>query len=73
MPSNHEQIIEQAKFTYSFLSKAFEKQTKTIEEQTKTTEKQVDALKPNSQELKNKNMIPEDILNEEAENELNKI
>ena len=32
-PSNQQQIIEQAKFTYSPLGKAFEKQTKTIEDQ----------------------------------------
>ena len=35
-------IIEQAKFTYSPLRKAFEKQTKTIEDQ---GQKQVDFLK----------------------------
>ena len=39
--SNQHQIIEQAKFTYSPLRKAFEKQVKTIEDQGK---KQVDAL-----------------------------
>ena len=33
LPSNQQQIIEQAKFAYSPLGKAFEKQTKTIEEQ----------------------------------------
>ena len=32
LPSNQKQIIEQAKFTYSPLDKAFEKQTKTIED-----------------------------------------
>ena len=42
LPSNKQQIIEQAKFTYSPLRKAFEKQTKTIEDQ---GQKQVDALK----------------------------
>ena len=42
LPSNQQQIIEQTKFTYSPLGKAFEKQTKTIEDQGK---KQVDALK----------------------------
>ena len=31
LPSNQQQIIEQAKFTYSLLRKAFEKQIKTIE------------------------------------------
>ena len=30
LPSNQEQVIEQAKFTYYPLGKAFEKQTKTI-------------------------------------------
>ena len=35
LPSNQQQIIEQAKFTYSPLEKAFEKQIKTIEDQGK--------------------------------------
>ena len=34
-PSNQQQIIEQAKFTYSPLEKPFQKQTKTIEDQGK--------------------------------------
>ena len=42
LPSNQQQIIEQAKFTYSPLGKAFEKQIKTIENQ---GQKQVEALK----------------------------
>ena len=42
LPSNKQQIIEQAKFTYSPLGKAFEKQIKTIKDQ---GQKQVDALK----------------------------
>ena len=41
LPSNQQQIIEQARFTYSPLGKAFEKQIKTIEDQGK---KQVDCL-----------------------------
>ena len=41
MPSNQQEIIEQAKFTYSPLGKAFENQTKTIEDQGK---EQIDAL-----------------------------
>ena len=41
LPSNQQQIIEQKKFTYSPLGKAFDKQIKTIEDQRK---KQVDAL-----------------------------
>ena len=41
LPSNQQQIIEQAKSTYSPLGKAFEKQIKTIEDQGKN---QVNAL-----------------------------
>ena len=41
LPSNQQQIIEQAKFTYSPLRKAFEKQIKTIEDQ---GEKQIKAI-----------------------------
>ena len=39
LSSNQRQIIEQAKFTYSPLGKAFEKQTKTIKDQGKKTSK----------------------------------
>ena len=48
LPSDQTRIIEQAKFTYSPLGKAFEKQIKTIEDQ---GIKQVEALKP--EEIKN--------------------
>ena len=41
LPSNQQQIIEQAKFTYYLLRKVFEKQIKTIEDQ---GEKQVKAI-----------------------------
>ena len=41
LPSNQQQIIEQSRFTYSPLGKAFETQIKTIEDQGK---KQVSAL-----------------------------
>ena len=42
MPSDQRRIIEQAKFKYSPLGKAFEKQIKTIEDQ---EIKQVEVLK----------------------------
>ena len=45
LPSNQQQIIEQAKFTYSPLGKAFQKQTKTIEDQ---GEKQIKAIQDNN-------------------------
>ena len=41
LPSNQREIIEQAKFLYSLLRKAFEKRTKTIEDQ---GEKQIKAI-----------------------------
>ena len=48
LPSNQKQIIEQAKFTYSPLGKAFEKQIKTIEDQ---GEKQIKAIQ-NQRQIK---------------------
>ena len=35
LPPDQKRVIEQVQFAYSFLGKAFEKQTKTIEEQGK--------------------------------------
>ena len=46
LPSNQQQIIKQAKFAYSPLGKALEKQVKTIEDQGK---KQVKAIQDNKQ------------------------
>ena len=72
LPSNQQQIIEQAKFAYSPLGKAFEKQIKTIEDQGR---KQVDALnilKSNNQ-LTIKDVIPNDALNnDESQKEIDK-
>ena len=66
LPSNKQQIIQQAKFTYSPLGKTFGKKTKTIEEQ---GEKQIKAING----LTIKKYIPENILNDGAKKELNKI
>ena len=46
LPSNQQQIIQEAKFNYSPLGKALEKQIKTIEDQGK---KQVKAIQDNNQ------------------------
>ena len=46
LPSNQEQMIEQTKFTYSPLGKAFEKQIKTTEDQGK---KQIKAIQDQQQ------------------------
>ena len=55
LPSNQQQITEQAKFTYFPLGKALEKQVKTIKDQ---GEKQVKAIQDNKKLVKiNKMMI----------------
>ena len=59
LPSNQQQIIEQAKFSYSPLGKAFEKQTKTIEDH---GEKQIKAIQDNEKQLAN--------INEDCRNKL---
>ena len=51
LPSNQRQIIGQAKFTYSPLGKAFEKQTKTIEDQEKKQVVALESLKTSDKEL----------------------
>ena len=73
LPSNQQQIIEQAKFTYSPLGKAFKKQTKTIEDQ---GEKQIKAIQDNNKQLANiqgVTIFPENMLNDEAKKEIDKI
>ena len=47
-------IIEQAKFTYSPLGKAFEKETKMIEEQEQKQVKALEVLKPEENKEENK-------------------
>ena len=68
LPSNQQQIIQQAKFNSSSLGKAIEKQGK----------KQIKAIQDNKKQLTNtkevtmKNIIPENILNDEAKKEIDK-
>ena len=74
MPSNQRQIIEQAKFTYSPLGKAFEKQTKTIEDQGKKQVDALTALKTSNKKLPSiKDLISIENLNPEIVNEIKKI
>ena len=55
LPSNQEQMIEQAKFTHSCLGKAFRKQIRRIEDQGK---KQIGSLKDlKDREKENKYML----------------
>ena len=61
LPSNQRQIIEQTKFAYSPLGKAFKKQTKTIEYQ---GGKQIRAIEDNKKQLDNNKFL----LSKEREN-----
>ena len=74
LPSNQQQIIEQAKFTYFSLGKAFEQQIKTIKDQ---GEKQIEALNNNNNNklaIKDENVLPKSVFgNDEAKDEFNKI
>ena len=54
LPSNQNQIIEQAKFTYSFLRKTFKKETKTIEDQRKN---QISAIKNHGKQIIDSNVV----------------
>ena len=69
--ANQQQIIEQAKFTYSPLGKAFEKQTKTIEDQGKRQVDALLALKP--KQIKPKEIKSDDKFSNYFINELAKI
>ena len=74
LPSNQQQVIEQTKFTYSPLGKAFEKKTKK-----KNKNKQVDALKDlglkaiKGESNNNNQLINNDIYNKILEKRLNEI
>ena len=71
LPSNQQQIIQQAKFNYSPLGKALEKERKTIEDQ---GEKQVDALKTSYNKLPSiKDFVPTKKFNLEIINEIKRI
>ena len=73
LPSNQQQIIEQAKFTYSPLGKAFGKQIKTIDGEGKKLVDALNTLKSNSQ-LTIDDAIPKNaLINDEAKKELDKI
>ena len=74
LPLNKQQIIKQAKFSYSPLGKAFEKQLKTIRDQ---GEKQVEALntfKSDNKKITIEDVIPKTALpNNEVKEEFEKI
>ena len=66
LPSNQQQIIQQAKFNYSPLGKAFEKQIKAIENQGKKQVVGLESLKDSNKKLTQiKDFVPIENLNPE--------
>ena len=76
LPSDQGRITEQAKFTYSPLGKAFEKQIKTFEEQGKKQVEVLKALKPEENKEGTKSiegLFPKDMRTNEIKTVINDI
>ena len=74
LPSNQQQIIEQAKYTYSLLGKAFENQTKTIEDQGKKQVEALNTFQSDNKKLTTEDLIPKSaLINDESKKEIEKI
>ena len=76
LPPDQSRVIEQAKFTYPPLGKAFEKQIEIIEDQGKKEVGALKVLKPveHLQNLQSiEEIFPKDLENSEIKNELNQI
>ena len=74
LPSNQQQIIEQAKFNYSRLGKAIEKQIKTMKDQGEKQVVALESLKDSDKKLTPiKDFIPTENLNPEIINEIKRI
>ena len=73
LPSDQQQIIEQAKFTYSPLRKAFDEQIKIIEDQEKKQVEVLKGIKPKEQTKSIEGIFPEGFESVEIKNELNEI
>ena len=74
LPSNQQQIIQQAKFNYSSLGKALEKQRRTIKDQGEKQVVALESLKPSDKKLSSiKDFIPMENLNPETINEIKRI
>ena len=75
LPSNQQQIIEQSRFIYSPLGKAFEKQIKTMKNQGKKQVDALKALKPKTIESgsDNKPIITKEVYDKILEEKMNEI
>ena len=59
LPCDQSRLMEQSKFTYFLLGKAFEKQINIIEEKGKKQVEALEFLKPNTKKLTIRDEIPE--------------
>ena len=73
LPSNRQQVIEQAKFTYSPLGNTFEKQIETIEDQGEKQAKALEDLKLKEQIKSMEGIFPGGHKSVEIKSEINKI
>ena len=75
LPSDQSRIVEQAKFTYSPLGEAFEKQTKRIEDQGIKQVEVLKALKPEENQVLEliERLFPQKIRNNKIKNETDDI
>ena len=73
LPSNRQQIIEQAKFTYSPLRNTFEKKIETIEDQGGKQVKALEDLKLKEQKKSMEGIFPEGHESVEIKSKINKI
>ena len=74
LPSNQQQIIEHAKFTYSPLGKALEKQIKTIKDQGENQVEALNTFKSDNEKITIADVIPKNAFaNDEGKKELDKV
>ena len=73
LPSNQQQIVQQAKFTYSPFGKALEKQMKAIKDQGERQVEALKGLKPEKQTKSIEGNFSEGYESIEIKNELNEI
>ena len=70
LPSDRSRMIEQAKFTYPSLRKAFEKRIKIMKNPRNKQAEGLKCLKTTKQKLAIEDAIPDDQLNEAAKNQI---
>ena len=73
LPFDQSQMMEETKFAYSLLGKAFKKQTETIEDQGRKQAKTLESLNSKQQLKLVKDLFPKDLSNIEPKDEIDQI